>query len=105
MDVIRMHRSIRDCHSLPLFVSCHQLQELLNVLVSTHATEILFQVLDGLMMGQHVSSSTSDVHHVLTCLLNYFRDLQLKLKFLIDNLIKARSFNLREVEDVPKLSV
>ena len=63
---------------LPVFVSCHFFQEFLHVLVITHAAEIMFHVFYGLVMSQYIASSARDVHHVLTCFLNDFGDLQLK---------------------------
>lgn len=63
------------CYS-PFLVSDDLLQKLFDFLILPHAAEIFFQILYCLVMCQHISCSSSNLHHVLTGFLNDVRHLK-----------------------------
>lgn len=64
--------------NLPILIDSDILYEVLDFLVLTHFSVVLFDVLDRLMMGDDVTFAAHHLHHVLARTSNYFGQLQLR---------------------------
>lgn len=70
-------------HHLPFFVRCDILQECFDVFVITYCAIILLKIFNRFVVGHYVAVTTDHIHHILSRVHDYFRQLQLKLNRIL----------------------